>query len=72
MTAEPDNLVLQHLDAIRVQQDVHTESLIEIIQRLGDREVQGANISNGLDRIDAKLDRIDGHFDRIERPLGLG
>jgi hypothetical protein len=64
MAVELDNLVLQHPRAIRDQLDTLNERQLEIIQRLGNLEVQVANMSVRIDRIDVRLDRV-------ERPLGL-
>jgi predicted nucleic acid-binding Zn-ribbon protein len=62
--AEPDNVVLQHLRAIREQLDTLNDRVLEVTQPLGSLEVQVANISVRVDRIDARLDRV-------ERRLGL-
>ena len=40
MAEGPDNLVLQHLRAIRETQDNHTDRLLEITQRVGNLEVR--------------------------------
>lgn len=56
---EPDNLVLQHLCPIRETLDVHTDRLLEIAQRMGSLEVQFANLSVRVDRIDARLARVE-------------
>jgi hypothetical protein len=61
--AEPDNVVLQHLRLIREQLDMVGERQLEMIQRLGNLEVQGASLS-------VRIDRIDGRLDRVERRLG--
>ena len=62
--AEPDNVVLQHLRAIREILDNHTDRLLELQQRMGGLDVQAANIS-------VRIDRIDVRFDRVEKRLGL-
>jgi hypothetical protein len=64
MADEPDNLVLQHLRAIRERVDLIGERQMEMMQRIGSIEVQLANLSVRVDRIDARLDRV-------ERRLGL-
>ena len=61
---ETENLVLQHLRAIREQLDMQNVRLLELTQRMGNVEVQLANLSVRVDRIDARLDRV-------ERRLGL-
>ncbi len=57
--AETNNVVLQHLRAIRDQLDT-----LELTQRMGGLEVQVANMS-------VRIDRIDARFDRVEKRLGL-
>jgi len=64
--AEPDNVVLQHLRAIREQVEALSERQLETIQRLGNLEVQVANISVRIDRIDARLDRVEKRLGLIE------
>ena len=61
-----DNLVLEHLRAIRATQDRHTERLLEIAGRLGMLEQQYANISGRVDRIDQRLDRVEVRLGLIE------
>ena len=51
--SETDNLVLQHLRAIREQLDTLNQRQIETVQRIGALEVQVANLSVRIDRIDA-------------------
>ena len=62
--AEPDNVVLEHLRAIRETVDNHTNRLLELQQRMGGLGVQVANMS-------VRIDRIDARFDRVEKRLGL-
>ncbi len=64
MSPATENLVLEHLHAIRATQDKHSEDLLEIKGRLGIIEMQYANLSN-------RLDRMDEHVSRIEKRLGL-
>lgn len=64
MATEPDNLILQHLRAMREQLDTFGERQIEMMQRLGNVEVALANLS-------VRIDRIDMRLDRVERRLGL-
>jgi hypothetical protein len=63
---EPDNIVLQHLRAIRETLDNQTDRLLEITQPLGNLEVSVANISVRVDRIDARLDRVERRLGLIE------
>ena len=63
---EPDNVVLQHLRAIRVQLDTLNERQLETMQRVGGLELQVANLSVRVDRIDARLDRVEKRLGLIE------
>jgi predicted nucleic acid-binding Zn-ribbon protein len=64
--SEADNLVLQHLRAIREQLDTLNQRQIETVQRIGTLEVQVANLSVRIDRIDARLDRVEKRLGLIE------
>lgn len=71
MAAKPppdDDLVLQHLRAIRATLDNHTQDLLEIKQRLGILENQYASLSNRVDRLAMKIDRIEARLGLIEEP----
>lgn len=61
-----DNLVLEHLRAIRATLDRHTDDLLEIKGRLGLLEQQYANVSTRVDRIDARLDRIEKRLELVD------
>ena len=63
---EPDNVVLQHLRAIREQLDTLNNRVLELTQPMGSMEVQVANISVRIDRIDARLDRVETRLGLIE------
>lgn len=63
---EIDNLILEHLRAIRETQDRHTEDLREIKGRLGILEQQYASVSNRLDRMDERVGRIEKRLDLVE------
>jgi len=63
---EPDNVVLQHLRAIRAQLDTLNERQLETMQRVGGLELQVANVSVRVDRIDARLDRVEKRLGLIE------
>jgi hypothetical protein len=67
MSPAAENLVLEHLRAIRATQDRHSEDFREVKGRLGILEQQYAIIS-------VRLDRMDERFSRIERrlePVGI-
>jgi hypothetical protein len=69
--AEPDNMVLQHLRAIREQLDLLNNRQIETMQRIGGLEVQVANLTSQMANLSVRVDRIDARLDRVERRLGL-
>jgi archaellum component FlaC len=54
-----DNIILEHLRAIRETLDNHTQDFLEVKQRLGFLENQYASISNRLDRLDERVSRIE-------------
>ena len=56
---EVDNLILEHLRAIRATQDRHSDDLREIKGRLGILESQYASLSNRLDRMDDRVAHIE-------------
>jgi predicted nucleic acid-binding Zn-ribbon protein len=61
-----ENLVLEHLRAIRATQDRHSQDLLEIKGRLGILEQQYASISRRVDHIDQRLDRVERRLDLVE------
>lgn len=66
MSPATESLVLEHLCAIRATQDKHSEDLREIKGRLGIIEMQYANLSNRLDRMDERVSRIEMRLGLIE------
>ena len=66
MMTETEGLVLQHLRAIREQMDTLNARQLEMMQRIGNLEVQLANLSVRVDRIDARLDRVENRLGLIE------
>ncbi|GAB5461902.1 hypothetical protein [Hoeflea alexandrii] len=66
MSPSTESLVLEHLRAIRATQDKHSEDLREIKGRLGIIEMQYANLSNRLDRMDERVSRIEMRLGLIE------
>ena len=61
-----DNIILEHLRAIRSTQDRHTEILLELRGRVGLLEEQYASVSRRIDSIDARVDRIEKRLDLVE------
>lgn len=73
MSPAVENLVLEHLRAIRATQDRLSEDVQEIKGRLGILETQVgiltaqyASISNRLDRVDERLLRIERRLELVE------
>ncbi|HVL20571.1 MAG TPA: hypothetical protein VM422_06250 [Amaricoccus sp.] len=63
---DTDNIILEHLRAIRATQDRHSEDLREIKTRLGFLEAQYASLSNRLDRMDERVGRIERRLDLLD------
>ncbi|MCJ8519704.1 putative nucleic acid-binding Zn-ribbon protein [Pseudorhizobium tarimense] len=66
MSPATENLVLEHLRAIRATQEKHSEDLREIKTRLGFLEQQYANLSHRLDRMDERVPRIEKRLGLLE------
>ena len=54
-----DNIILEHLRAIRTNVDRLVDDMHEVKQRLGFLENQYASLSNRLDRMDLRIERIE-------------
>jgi predicted nucleic acid-binding Zn-ribbon protein len=63
---ETDNIVLEHLRAIRATLERHSDDLLEIKGRLGILEQQYASISTRIDRMDDRVARIEKRLDLVE------
>ncbi|MCW2308285.1 hypothetical protein [Rhodobium gokarnense] len=63
MEPDTENLVLEHLRAIRATQDRHSDDLREIKGRLGLLEEQYAGLSRRIDRLDERVARIEKRLD---------
>ena len=61
-----DNVVLEHLRAIRGTVERLSEDMQEVKTRLGILENQYASISSGLDRLDARVLRIEKRLDLVD------
>lgn len=59
--AETDNVVLEHLRHIRCAIDDVRDDIREVKQRAG--SLENANMSNRLDRMDARIERIARRLD---------
>ncbi|MFP3546261.1 hypothetical protein SB748_22610 [Rhizobium sp. SIMBA_035] len=61
-----DNLILEHLRAIRGTVERLADDMQVVKQRLGILEHQYATISTRLDRIDERVSRIEKRLDLVE------
>ena len=68
---ETDNLILEHLRAIRGTLDRHSDDLREIKERLGILETGVGNLGAQYASLSTRLDRMDERVARIERRLDL-
>ncbi len=68
---ETDNLILEHLRAIRGTLDRHSDELREIKERVGIIETGVGNLGAQYASLSTRLDRLDERVARIERRLDL-
>lgn len=61
-----ENLVLEHLRAIRGSIDGLKDDMLEVKGRLGLIEQQYAIVSNRLDRMDQRIDRIEKRLNLVD------
>jgi predicted nuclease with TOPRIM domain len=66
MPDEPANLVLDLLRAIRGDVAELKADMVEVKERLGLLEQQGASISRRLDRVAGDVERIKRRLDLVE------
>ena len=71
MAKEPDNLVLEHLHAIREVLDQHTRSFADLQLRLSGIETHMAGFQIGEVRQNTELDSLRARIERIEKRLEL-
>lgn len=71
MAKEPDNLVLEHLRAIREVLDRHTRSFADIQLRLSGIETHMAGFQISEVRQNTELDTLRARIERIEKRLEL-
>ena len=79
MANQPDNLVLEHLRALRAGQDRIEDEIKEVKHRLTSVESgitgirrDGAGTQDDVYRQQATMDKLKERLDRIERRLELG
>jgi predicted nucleic acid-binding Zn-ribbon protein len=61
-----DNIILEHLRAIRSTVDGLAADMREVKSRLGILEQQYASLSNRLDRMDERIGRIEKRLQLVE------
>nr|WP_084646408.1 hypothetical protein [Devosia insulae] len=66
MVSSTDNLVREHLRAIRSTVDRLADDMVEVKGRLGLLEQQYASISVRLDRVDERLHRVEKRLELVE------
>jgi predicted nucleic acid-binding Zn-ribbon protein len=66
MAENVENLILEHLRAIRSDVTAVCEDMRELKTRLSISEQQYASISSRIDRIEARLERIEGWLELVD------
>jgi len=69
--AQPDNLVLEHLRALRSDVAMTREDVREVKSRITSLEHSVAGIYSGIAELNGRHDRILSRIERIERRLEL-
>jgi hypothetical protein len=71
MSAETDNLVLEHLRHIRSAVDLTNQKITELTFRVGMLENNMAGLQGQYAHVSNRIDRVDERLTQIERRLGL-
>jgi predicted nucleic acid-binding Zn-ribbon protein len=71
MTDEPDNLVLEHLRAIRADARETRVDMREIKGRVTNLEIVVDALATAHGQMQQSIDRLSDRIERIETPLGL-
>jgi tetrahydromethanopterin S-methyltransferase subunit G len=71
MSPATENLVLEHLRAIRATVDRLSDDMQEVKSRLGQLESQVAILTGNYASLSNRLDRVDQRILRIEKRLDL-
>jgi len=71
MSAEADNLVLEHLRHIRAAVDVTNQKLTELTFRVGMLESNIAALQGQYAHVSTRIDHMDARLEKIERRIGL-
>ncbi|MDE1157935.1 MAG: hypothetical protein PW791_06600 [Neorhizobium sp.] len=67
MSPATENLVLDHLGAIRATVERLSDDMQQARSRLGPLVQQYASLSNRLDRVDQRILRIEKRLERVDR-----
>ena len=70
MTDSVDNLVLEHLRAIRAVQDTHTERFARLESRMTNLESTEAGLRRDLAHMYGEIVEQHGHTDQLQEPPG--
>jgi tetrahydromethanopterin S-methyltransferase subunit G len=71
MTDNTENLILEHLRAIRSKLDQHSDEFRNVKLRLSSIETQMANVHSDLAILHGRIDGVEQRLDRIEKRLEL-
>ena len=71
MAEDVDNLVLEHLLAIRAGNDKTHQMLFDLTQRIASLEQKAASAAVDLANINGRLDGFEKKLARIKKRLGL-
>lgn len=71
MTESTENLILEHLRAIRAKLDQHSEEFRALKLRMSSMETQMANVHSDLAILHSRIDGVEQRLDRIEQRLEL-
>ena len=71
MTDSAENLILEHLWAIRARVEQHSEDFAGLKLRISSIETQLGNVHTDLAILHNRIDSVERRLDRIEKRLEL-
>lgn len=71
MSENTENLILEHLHAIRAKLDQQSEGFRALKLRMSSMGTQMANVHSDLAILHSRVDSVDQRLDRIEKRLEL-
>ena len=71
MVNDPQELILEHLKAIRASQDETREDIRELKSRVTLVEKGMAKVQEAVAGVNGRIDRVEVRLDRIEKRLDL-